>query len=213
MMDNVFDFNAGEWGDIIYEESSTNRRLRASPARNVGYSYIACGVLDLLLVGILVYFTVFTDQLAEDSPTLVLYVLILVMCIIGIGTIAYGAQKLKFQVKPYIMLEKGIVEDKFVPFEETPIIELRGSKGKGVIFTRKGETSSKKVNPRVLNALEELDFLQFSEVLKAHGYGAEEKPPDVPTTDAPKDDKKADAPKDAPSTDAKKDGDKGEDKK
>ena len=220
-MDDIYEFNSSEWGEIVYEESTNNRRLRAGPSKRMGFLAIAEGAIDILLALLLFYLSLNGGPLSDLSGNSILLVVLMVV-LFGVGMFAVGAYRLSLKVKPISLLEKGIVEGNFTPYEEMPVIELKGPKGKGLFLTRSGKVpistdpkvlKEKKGFVRVIQTPDEYDFMQFTETLKKSGYGGNEGttaegPTDGSKTLPPTDDKKDGG--DAKPSDEKKDGPKDE---
>ncbi len=195
-MGDIYDFNSGEWGEIVYEESSSNRRKREGPRKNLGLTLLMSGVMDLALVGILVYLWLMTDVLSS-IPNFIFLILIAFFVISGIISFIIGWIRLRYSAKPISILEKGIVENSFTAFEEMPVIELHGAK-QNIMLSRSGSAivkpdlasaKDKKGYVKEIYLPEELDFVQFKESLEKLGYGdGQEKAPEPKPAD--KDDKK-----------------------
>jgi hypothetical protein len=177
-MGDIYDFNSGEWGEIVYEESSSNRRKREGPRKNLGMTLLMSGLMDLALVGILVYLWSMTEILSS-LPWLVFLILIAFFVCSGLIFFVIGWSKLKYSAKPISILEKGIVENSFTAFEEMPVIELRGAKqslmlsrsGSAIVKPDLASAKDKKGYVKDIYLPEELDFIQFKESLEKLGYG------------------------------------------
>ena len=196
VMGDIFEFNSGEWGEIVYEESSSNRKKRESPSKNLGLTLLMSGLMDLVLVGILIYLWLMTEILSS-LPRLVF--LIVIAFFVGSGVVLFliGRSRLKYSAKPISILEKGLVENAFTAFEEMPVIELRGAK-QSIMLSRSGSAivkpdlasaKDKKGYVKEISLPEELDFIQFKESLEKLGYGDGKEEEPVPKPSG-KDDKK-----------------------
>jgi len=195
-MGDIFEFNSGEWGEIVYEESSSNRKKREGPRKNIGQTLLMSGLMDLALVGILVYLWLMTDILSS-LPMIVFLILIVVFVVSSVCFFFIGGSRLKYTAKPISLLEKGIVENTFTAFEEMPVIELRGAK-QSIMLSRSGSAivkpdlasaKDKKGYVKEISLPEELDFIQFKESLEKLGYGDGKEEEPVPKPSG-KDDKK-----------------------
>ena len=181
-MGNLYDFNSGEWGEIIYEESSTNRRKREAGSRNINMTLMTSGMMDLVFVGILVYLKFMTTVL-RSLPMSAFLLLICVFVGYGVVTFIVGWSRLMYSAKPIVILEKGIVENRFTPFEEIPIIELQGAKqkimlsrsGSAIMKSDRATAKDKEGYVKYIYLPEDLDFEQFKESLEKLGYGDEKK--------------------------------------
>jgi len=200
-MDDIFDFNAGEWGEIVLEESSNNRRLREAPFRMWGLNLIVGGIMDISMMALLFFMSTRTNYLGSELQRYILIPMILLI-IFGVIAIIVGYIRVGHKAKPYTLLEKGITEGTFKAFEEMPVIELHGPKDKVLVLTRSGSAEpgtdkpkGKKGYAHILFTPDEFDFGEFAASLRKFGYGGGEE-----TTTAP-------PPKDAPA-DGKKDDDK-----
>lgn len=199
-MDDIYDFNSSEWGEIVLEESSNNRRLRAAPVRMWGLNLLVGGILDISLMCVLFLLSERTNFLGSELRR---YILLPMVFLFIFGVIAFivGYLRLGYKAKPYTLLQKGITEGSFRSFEEMPVIELHGPKDKVLVLTRSGsaeprsdKAQDKKGYAHILYTPDELDFGGFAASLRKFGYGGGEE-----TTTAP-------PPKDAPAEEKKDDG-------
>ena len=202
-MGDIYDFNSGEWGEIVYEESSSNRHKREGPRKSIGLTLLMSGVMDLALAGILTYLW-FMTKVLSSLPTFVFLILVVFFALSGVISFLVGWFRLMYAAKPISILEKGIVENTFTAFEEMPVIELHGAKqnlmlsrsGRAVVKPDLASAKDKKGYVKEIDLPEELDFMQFKEALEKLGYGdgtekeIEKKPAekgnDKPSGDGPK---------------------------
>jgi hypothetical protein len=199
-------YDSEEWGEIVYEESTSNRNLRAAPIKTKGATFIFAGIFDFILVGGIYYMA--TSGVYELAvPAIFFQVLFAIMIISGILAFVAGAYYLAVKPKKVIVLEHGLVIGKFKHYDTMPVIEIRGPKDRLVVLRRKGagpahadlkDVRKTKSYAQVLEAPHEYDFGEFKDHLRKLGYNggsdeAKEKPKDEHKPDAdaerPKDDK------------------------
>jgi len=213
-MVDIYDFNSSEWGEIVLEESSNNRRLREAPMRLWGLNLIVGGILDISMMVLLFFMSTRTNYLGSELQKCILIPMI-VLIIFGVIAIIIGYIRMGYKAKPYTLLQKGITEGSFRSFEEMPVIELHGPKDKVLVLTRSGsaepgsdKAQDKKGYAHILYTPDELDFGGFAASLRKFGYGGgEETTTAPPPKDAPAEEKKDDGkdtkPPDAPVDDKK----------
>jgi hypothetical protein len=217
-MDDIYDFNSSEWGEIVLEESSNNRRLREAPYKMVGIAFVAGAIMDLAMMGALFFMSTRPDY-REAVTSQYLLIILAVLALSGIVAFMIGYLRLGYKAKPYTLLQKGITEGSFRSFEEMPVIELHGPKDKVLVLTRSGsaepgsdKAQDKKGYAHILYTPDELDFGGFAASLRKFGYGGgEETTTAPPPKDAPAEEKKDDG-KDTKPPDAPADGKKDEKK-
>jgi hypothetical protein len=174
-------YDSEEWGEIVYEESSSNRDLRASPVKTKGATFILAGVFDLILVAGIFFMTT-SGVYTLAIPAIYFLILYAILVISGLMALVAGIYFLSVKPKKVIILEHGIVIGKFKHFDTMPVIEIRGPKDRLVVLRRKGagpvhadlkDVRKTKTYAQVLDAPHEYDFGEFKDHLRGLGYNGD----------------------------------------